>query len=98
MPPLQLQDDLRPLSDLKAHAADVVKQATDTGRPVVLTKHGRGVAVLLSVADYDALVKAAASAELQSAVEAAERDLAEGNATDDKHVRARLKRWADGGR
>ena len=46
---LKASEDLRPLTDLKVHAGDIVRQLADTGRPVILTRHGRGVAVMLSL-------------------------------------------------
>ena len=53
MPPIKLEEYLRPLTDLKARARSVVEQAQRTGRPVVLTRYGKGVAVLLSVQAFD---------------------------------------------
>ncbi len=47
--------DIRPMSDLKSAGADVVRQARETGRPVALTRHGRAVAVVLSVEAFDEL-------------------------------------------
>ena len=48
--------DVRPITDLKTHAAEIVDHASQSRRPVLLTRHGRGVAVLLDVAEYDALM------------------------------------------
>ena len=56
---LKLSSDLRPLSDLKSGAAEVVRQVTETGRAVVLTRHGRGVAVMLSLESYEELEESA---------------------------------------
>lgn len=41
-----------PLTDLKVNPGRVVKHATDTHRPVLLTSRGRGVAMVQSVNDY----------------------------------------------
>lgn len=57
----------------------VVKQAEETGRPIVITRHGRGVAVLVSVETYDEFQALAPRAELQRAVADAERDIVEGH-------------------
>ncbi len=50
----RFSEDVIPLTDLKTNPARVVRHATDAGRPVLLTRRGRGVAVVQSVADFDA--------------------------------------------
>ncbi len=50
---MKFSEDLVPLADLKVNPGRVVTQVTEAHRPVVLTRRGRGVAVLQSVADYD---------------------------------------------
>ncbi len=51
---MKFSEDVIPLSDLKVNPGRVVKHATEAGRPVLLTSRGRGVAVMQSVADYEA--------------------------------------------
>lgn len=46
--------DVIPLTDLKTNPARVVRHVSEAGRPVLLTRRGRGVAVVQSVADFDA--------------------------------------------
>ena len=94
---LKVSEDLRPLSDLKARAGDVVRQAGETGRPIVLTRHGRGVAVVLSIEAFEELQHDAQRAVVQRAVENAERDLVAGHEVADEQVEAKLRRWAGGG-
>ena len=43
----------RDSTDLKVNPSRVVKRATDAHRPVLLTRRGRGVAVVQSVNDYE---------------------------------------------
>lgn len=50
---MKFSEDLVPLGELKANPGRVVKQTTETHRPVLLTSRGRGVAVVQSVADYE---------------------------------------------
>ena len=96
MPMLKLTEDLVPLSELKSRAADVVRQAKETGRPVVLTRHGRGVAVVLSIEAFDELAEAARRRQLQRAVEEGEKDIAEGREARHEEVVNLLSRWAGG--
>jgi prevent-host-death family protein len=93
---LKLSEDLRPLSDLETQTSEVVQQARATGRPVVLTREGRGVAVLLSVETFEDLQTSSERREIQRAVDDAERDLAEGNWVENSEVLGKLKRWSAG--
>jgi prevent-host-death family protein len=91
---LKLSEDLRPVSDLETQTSEVIQQARTTGRPVVLTREGRGVAVLLSVETFEDLQSSSERLEVQRAVDDAERDLAEGNWVEDPDIVAKLKRWS----
>lgn len=46
---------IRPITDLRTHLNDVCAQATETGKPVVLTKNGNASYVLMDSNDYDAI-------------------------------------------
>jgi prevent-host-death family protein len=50
----KFSDDAVPLSDMKVNPGRVVNQVDRTRRPVLLTKRGRGVAVVQSLKDYEA--------------------------------------------
>lgn len=93
---VKFSEDLRPLSDLESQTAEVVQQARTTGRPVVLTREGRGVAVLLSVEAFEDLQSSAKRLELQRAVDEAERDIAEANWVENSEVVEKLRRWSTG--
>jgi len=71
----KFSEDVMPLTDLKTNPARVVRHTTDAGRPVLLTRRGRGVAVVQSVADFDA---AAEEREFMRAVVAGLADLEAG--------------------
>ncbi len=45
---------IRPITDLRTHLNDVCAQATETGKPVVLTKNGSASYVLMDSDDYNA--------------------------------------------
>jgi len=53
--PLKLDEDIRPLSEFRSGVASFVKQVNDTGRPLVLTQHGRGVAVLVDIREFESM-------------------------------------------
>ncbi len=68
-------EDIQPLTAFRANVASFVDQVRQTGRPLVLTQHGRGTAVLLGAADYEALVE---ELEILRDIQVSERELAEG--------------------
>jgi prevent-host-death family protein len=49
----RFSEDVIPLADLKVNPGRVVKHASDSRRPVLLTSRGRGVAVVQSVNAYE---------------------------------------------
>lgn len=53
-------EDVRSVTDLKFHAADILDHARRERRPVLLTRRGRGVAVLLDLGEYERLADRAA--------------------------------------
>ncbi len=52
---LKIHEDIRPLSEFRSSVASFLKQVNDTKRPLVITQHGKGVAVLLDVTEYESM-------------------------------------------
>ena len=52
---LRIDQDIRPLSEFRSGVASFIKQIRETKRPLVITQHGKGVGVLLDVAEYEAM-------------------------------------------
>lgn len=52
-PPVRFSEDVVPLGDVKVNPGAVVRQASESGRPVLLTSRGRGVAVVQSLTRYE---------------------------------------------
>jgi prevent-host-death family protein len=50
----KFSEDVVSLGDLKVNPGKVVSHAGESGRPVLLTNHGRGVAVVQSLAEFEA--------------------------------------------
>ena len=90
---LKISEDLRPLSDMKGKPNEVVSQARKTGRPVVLTRYGKGVAVVLSIEAFEELQMAAAKLRLFSALQEAEASLKRGEVIAHKDMDKLLKKW-----
>lgn len=52
---VRVSEDIVPVSDFKAKAADWLKRVADTGQPIVITQNGKAAGVLLSPAQFDQL-------------------------------------------
>ncbi len=51
---VKFSEDVVPLGDMKVNPGKVVRRVDETGRPVLLTSHGRGVAVVQGLDEYEA--------------------------------------------
>ena len=48
-------EDIQALSDFRAGVSSYIQQVTETKRPLVITQHGKGVAVLTDVGEFEAM-------------------------------------------
>jgi prevent-host-death family protein len=48
-------EDIRALSDFRAGVSSYIQQVTETKRPLVITQHGKGVAILSDVAEFESM-------------------------------------------
>ena len=86
-------EDIRSLTEFRANVAAAVRDVQRRRRPIFLTQHGRGAAVLVNVSEYEALLE---ELELLRDVRTAERQLAAGRGISHsaarKHLFSRLRR------
>jgi antitoxin YefM len=52
---LKIDKDIKPLSEVRTGIANFIKQVHDTKRPLVITQHGKGVAVLIDAHEYETM-------------------------------------------
>jgi prevent-host-death family protein len=52
---LRVNEDIRPMSEFRTGIASFLKQIHDTKRPLIITQHGKGVAVLLDAGEYETM-------------------------------------------
>jgi len=52
---VRVNEDIRPMSEFRTSIASFLKQIHDTKRPLIITQHGKGVAVLLDAGEYEAM-------------------------------------------
>lgn len=84
---VKYSEDVVPISDLKVNPSRVVGQVDRTGRPVLLTSRGRGVAVVQSLKEYEE--RSEEQAFLRGVVQGL-MDLEEGRELDLAEVKKRL--------
>jgi antitoxin YefM len=56
VPTIKPTEDIQSLTAFRANVASFVDRVRETGRPLILTQHGKSAAVLLGAADYEALI------------------------------------------
>lgn len=84
---IHFDQDIQPLSEFRAGVASYIKQINETRRPLVITQRGKGVAVVLDVAEYEAMQE---KIELLEEINKAEMQLSNGLGVDSKSVREKL--------
>lgn len=83
---------LKPVTEIKRHAVEILDQLREDRVPVLITERGREAAVLLDVGTYRGMLK---RLELLEAIAQGERAFLEGRTRPHSEVKARMaKRWA----
>jgi len=71
--------EVRPVSDLRQNMSEIMESIDTEKRPVILTKHGRGKYILLSIEEYNRI---AAINELYKAIDDGIADIEAGRMSD----------------
>jgi len=80
--------DVRPVSDLRQNMAGIMESIDTERRPVILTKHGRGKYILLSIEEYNRLT---AIDELYKAIDKGVEDIEAGRVSDFREFAQQLR-------
>ncbi len=86
---INLETDVKPVSEFRANAAELIDQVRDSGRPLVLTQRGRSAAVVLDVPGYEQLLS---EVELLRDVRTAVDQLDAGEGLTDRTAKAELRK------
>ena len=89
MRPLRVSEDIVPVSQFKAEAAEWLKRCAATGQAVVITQNGKPAGVLVSPSVFDELSE---RTRFVAAVEEGLRDAEAGRLTDHATVVAEMRR------
>ncbi|MFT5235521.1 MAG: antitoxin YefM [Shewanella sp.] len=84
---IHFDQDIQPLSEFRAGVASYIKQINETRRPLVITQRGKGVAVVLGIAEYEAMHE---KIELLEDMRFAEAQLASGLGLSNEEARAKV--------
>ncbi len=84
---INFEQDIKPLSEFRANASKLLKQINSTGRPLIITQHGKSKAVLLDVNDYQNLIE---KLEILEDIYISERQIAEGKGIPHSQVKEEL--------
>lgn len=80
---MSLVTDIKPVSYLKAHSAELLQQVNDTHRPIVITQNGEPRGVLQDAESYENMRKALSLLKLLAQ---SEDDIRNGELLNQQHV------------
>lgn len=86
---IKVDTDIKPLSEFRANAAQLIEQVRTSGRRLVLTQRGRSAAVILDVADYEQMVD---EMELLRDLQTAVQQIEAGDGISNREAKAELRR------
>ncbi|MDN3700430.1 type II toxin-antitoxin system Phd/YefM family antitoxin [Vibrio artabrorum] len=84
---IHFDQDIQPLSEFRAGVTSFIKQINETRRPLVITQRGKGVAVVLDVAEYEAMQE---KIELLEEIRTAEAQVASDLGVSNEDARAQV--------
>ncbi|TFG63811.1 MAG: type II toxin-antitoxin system Phd/YefM family antitoxin [Nitrospirales bacterium] len=85
---MNISSDIKPITYLKANAADLLEQINETHRPVIITQNGEPKAVLQDPQSYENMRKALRMLKL---ISLGEEDIKKGKATSQEKVFKKLQ-------
>lgn len=80
-------EDIQALSDFRAGVSSYIQQVNKTKRPLIITQHGKGVAVLTDVGEFEAMQ---ARLELLDELYKAESQISEGRGISNEDAKAMI--------
>jgi prevent-host-death family protein len=86
---INLEQDIKPLTEFRANVTAFVQKVRQTKRPIVITQHGRSSAVLLDVKEYESLIE---KIEILQDIKLSEKQLNEGQSIDHDEVKEKISK------
>ncbi len=85
---MRFSTQIKPISYVKANAAEIIKEMTETREPIIITQNGEATAVLQDVASYEATLETLAMLKI---VAMGNQDIAAGRTVPLDEAFARLR-------
>ena len=76
---IRIDEDIKPMSEFRSGITSFIKQIQSTKRPMVITQHGKGVAVLLDAGEFENMQE---KLELLEDIQEASQQIEEGQGVD----------------
>ena len=89
---MKISTDIKPITYLKSHSAEMLKQVNETHRPIVITQNGEPRAVLQDPESYENMRNAIGMLKL---IAQGEDDIRNGNTTSQDEVFSELEALLD---
>jgi len=89
---MKIEDRVKPISYLKAHSAEIIRELSDGGAPLVITQNGEAKAVLQDIGSFEQAQETLALLKLLAMGQA---DLASGRIVPVEGVADRIRQSAD---
>ena len=86
---MSIEQDIRPITYLKARAADLLNQVNETRRPVIITQNGEPRAVLQDPESYESMRTALG---LMKLISQGEEDVRKGRTRSQQEVFSRIEK------
>ena len=86
---IDLVKNVKPISYVKAHTTEIVKNVGETRSPIIITQNGEAKAVILDIESYQKFLNAINLAKLLSF---SEKDLKNGNVVTHEEAKNRFKK------
>ena len=86
---LNLANDIKPISYIKSHTAEMIRQVGDKKNPIVITQNGEAKAVILDIDSYQNLVNAV---NLMKIISIGDRDIKNGKTFSHEDVKKRIEK------
>ncbi len=80
--------DIKPISYVKAHAADIIDQLNETRRPLIVTQNGEAKAVMIDPKSYQSMLDGLKMMKLLSQSES---EISKGKKSDQKSFFERME-------
>ena len=86
---LNLANDIKPISYIKAHTAEMIRQVGDNKNPIIVTQNGEAKAVIIDVDSYQNLIN---SINLMKIISIGDRDFKNGKIVTHENLKKKISK------